>query len=57
MPRFKVTLEETAVYEIEVKAKNKSEAAELAEAAFLGSITCAYPTEVTARDVTNVEKL
>jgi hypothetical protein len=57
MPRFKVTVEETARYTVEVNAPSEAKAAELAEAAFTGSITCPYPTEVTARDVVDIQRM
>lgn len=56
MPKYKVTLEETAEYTIEVTAENEDEACEVAEAKFLGSIKCDFPTDVLERDVTNVEE-
>jgi hypothetical protein len=57
MTLFKVKIEETAIYTIQVDAPNEDTAGHLAEEAFLGSITCDYPTEVTVRDVVEIKRM
>lgn len=57
MTLFKVKIEETAIYTIEVDAPGEDAARELAEKAFLASITCNYPTEVTEREVVEITRL
>ena len=58
MPRYKVTIQETAEYEIMVKATNSDLAAEAAEEVFLAEgPETSLPCTVLERDAIKVEKI
>jgi DNA-binding sugar fermentation-stimulating protein len=57
MPRYRVELVETAVYDVEVEADNEDEAAELAETRFVEEGCAAFPVAITERDAGDIEEL
>lgn len=59
MPKFKVTIEETAVYKIEVEADDEDAAGDAAEEAFVQNESREeqYFSHVEEREVVDVEKL
>lgn len=55
MPRYRVTIEENASYEVEVEADNEEDAGGKAELAFLADIHGTLPCEVHEREVGDIE--
>lgn len=57
MPKYCVTLEEVASYDVIVEAENEDQAAERAEAKFIAEGAAQFPCAVTERDAVNVEDI
>jgi hypothetical protein len=57
MPRYKVSLNECATYDVEVEAENEDQAAEKAEERFVNEGATKFPVQVHDREAANIEEI